>query len=274
LWNWQVRWLWYLVDAKQYTQAADLIATLRKNASTSDSSTLVPYEIQCAAQLGTLDALIATFKTASVGAPSAESLRGAARQLVDSGDRQSARKVVEFLFARQLEEHQLSAASFLGLAEIRLADGDMPGAIALLKRMVLNVGDQYQGMDSAAALLEKTNHPAEALAFLEPLAKATPWDATFRLRLAKAQLAANQDNTGAAETMAKIATAGENPYSLRLQAASALSGLSQPEALGSGELKWIAAGANNTISADADRPFFYDARLAAAQKASSAQQKT
>ncbi|HKE07705.1 MAG TPA: hypothetical protein VKB48_07725 [Candidatus Acidoferrum sp.] len=273
LWNWQVRWLGYLVDIKQYSQAADLIAALRKSAGTSDSGALIPYEIQCATKLGALDALIATYKTASTAAPSAESLRGAARQLVDSGDRQSARKVLEFLFARQLEEHQLSAASFLGLAEIRLADGDTPGAIALLKRMVLTVGDQYQGMDSAAALLEKINRPAEALVFLEPLAKATPWDATFRLRLAKAQLAVNQDKTGAAATMAKIATDRENPYSLRGQAASALPSLTQTSEFGSGELKLIAAGASSITPADADRPFFYDARLAAVQKASDAQEK-
>jgi hypothetical protein len=234
---------------------------------------LVPYEIQCAAKLGTLDALLETYKKALEVSPSAESLRLAAQQLVDSGDRQSARKVLEFVFARQLEEHQLSATSFLGLAEIRLADRDMAGAIALLKRMVLTVGDQYLGMDSAAALLEKTNHPAEALVFLEPLAKATPWEASFRLRLAKAQLAANHDKAGAVETLAKIATAGENSYSLRVQAASALPGLAHASDLGSQELKFIAAGANSVTSADADRPFFYDARLAAAQKASSAQKK-
>jgi Flp pilus assembly protein TadD len=273
LWNWQIRWLGYLVDLKQYTQAADLTAALRRNASASDSAMLVPYEIQCAAKLGTLDALLEMYKTALEASPSAESLRGAARQLVDSGDRQSARKVLEFVFAGQLEEHQLSATSFLGLAEIRLADGDMAGAIALLKRMVLTVGDQYQGMDSAAALLEKTNHPAEALVFLGPLSKATPWEASFRLRLAKAQLAANQDKAGAAETLAKIVTADENSYSLRVQAASALPGLAPPSDFGSQELKLIAAGANNITPADADRLFFYDARLAAAQRVSSAQEK-
>jgi len=272
LWNWQVRWLGYLVDSKQYNQAADFIGTLRKNAAASDATILVPYEIQCAAKLGTLDVLIATYKV-SAASPSPEILRQAARHLVDSGDRQSARKVLEFLFARQLEEHQLSAASFLGLAELRLADGDIPGAIALLNRMVLTVGDQYQGMDSSAALLEKTNHFGEALVFLDPLVKATPWDASFRLRLAKAQLAANQNQAPAAETIGKIAAAVENPYALRVLATAALPGLTQPSAFGSSELKLIAAGPNNINSSDADRPYFYDARLAAAHKASSAQQK-
>jgi cellulose synthase operon protein C len=273
LWNWQVRWLEFLVDSKQYNQAADLIAALRKSASGSDWAAVVPYELQCAAKLGTLDALIAMYKSSAEIPPSAEILRTAARRFVDLGDRPSARKVLEFLFARQLEEHQLSATSFLGLAEIRLTDGDTPGVMALLKRMVLTVGDQYQDMDSAAALLEKTSHPAEALTFLEPLAKATPWDASFRLRLAKAQFAADQDKAGAADTMGKIAIARENPYSLRVQAASALRGLAPPSDFGSRELTLIAAGPNSFTPADADRPLFYDARLAAAQSVSTAQAK-
>ena len=273
LWSWQVRWLEYLVDSKQYSQAANLIVALRRDTNVSDSDALASYEIQCAAKLGMLDVLLAEYKATSEAPPSPESLRTAARKLVDSGDRTSARKVLEFLFARQLDEHQLSAASFLGLAEIRVADGDTPGAIALLKRMVLTVGDQYQDMDSAAALLEKTNHPTEALLFLDPLAQATPWDASFRLRLAEAQLAAHQDKVPPAETLGKIAGAVENPYSLRLQAASALPGLAQPSDFGSQELKLIAGGANRITVAEADRPFFYDARLAAAQKLPSGQEK-
>jgi len=273
LWNWQVRWLEFLVESKQYSQATDLIAALRKIANGPDRAAVVPYELQCAAKLGTLDALIATYKSSAEISLSAESLRAAARQFVDLGDRPSARKVLEFLFARQLEEHQLSATSFLGLAEIRVTDGDTTGAMTLLKRLVLTVGDQYQDMDSAAALLEKTNHPAEALTFLEPLAKATPWDASFHLRLAKAQIAANQNKAGAADAMGKMAMARENPYGLRVQAASALPGLAQPSDFGSKELALVAAGPNAFTPADADRPFFYDARLAAAQSESAAQAK-
>jgi len=37
--------------------------------------------------------------------------------------------------ARELGEHQLVATNFLGLAEIRVADGDVAGAVTLLKRL-------------------------------------------------------------------------------------------------------------------------------------------
>src|SRR5258708_36114984 len=128
-------------------------------------------------------------------------------------------------------------------------------------------------MDAGAAMLEKTRYPGEALTFLEPLAKATPWDASFHLRLAKAQIAANQDKAGAADAMGKMAMALENPYGLRVQAASALPGLALPRDFGSKELALVAAGPNTFTPADADRPFFYDARLAAAQSVSTAQAK-
>jgi len=49
--------------------------------------------------------------------------------------------------------------------------------------------------------------------------------------------------------------------------------LAQPSDFGSKELALVAAGPNSFTPADADRPFFYDARLAAAQSESAAQAK-
>jgi len=273
LWTWQLRWLKYLVDTKQYSQAADEVAVLRKNATGSDSAALVPYEMQCAAKLGTLDTILSKYKAEPQTAPSVESLRIAARQLFDGGEKQSARKILEFVFARQLEEHQLVATNFLGLAEIRIADGDVAGAVTLLKRLVLVAGDAYQNMDSAAALFEKTGHPAEAVVFLEPLANATPWEPSFRLRLSKAQLLVALDKNAAAQSLAKLSSAPENPYALRVQAAAAMAGLPQPAEFGSGELKLLAAGAKNITPAASDHPYFYDSRLAAAQNAPNARVK-
>jgi len=86
-----------------------------------------------------------------------------------------------------------NAANFLGLAEIRLASGDTPGALDLLHRLVAVVGNPLENLDPAAALLEKAGHNAEAIEFLDPLVKSAPWDASYRLRLAKARIAAGRD---------------------------------------------------------------------------------
>ena len=226
---------------------------------------LVPMEMRVAAQLGTLDAKLQGYRLDWQSAPAAEPLRAAARELFEAGDKRSARKILEFVFAREIEEHQLVAANFLGLAEIRIADGDTGGAVGLLHRLVLVVGDPYQNMDSAAALLEKTGHPAEALEFLSRLVKATPWEPAYRLRLAKVQLATARWTDVAHGILTQIASAPQNPYSLRLEATLALSGIHRGVDLGSAELNLLAGETKSITSTEVDHPFFYDARLRAAQ---------
>src|SRR5262249_51629485 len=58
-----------------------------------------------------------------------------------------------------------------------------------------------------------------------------------------------------------------------VQAASALAGLRQPGDFGSQELKLFSAGAANITAADANRSFFYAARLTAAPKISSQEER-
>jgi tetratricopeptide (TPR) repeat protein len=263
--SWQNRWIRYLIDTKQFTQAGEYLASLPQEQRIADAAVLVPMEMRAAAQLGTLDAKLEAYQSDSQSAPAAEPLRAAARELFETGDKRSARKILEFVFARGIEEHQLVAANFLGLAEIRIADGDTDGAIVLLNRLVLVVGDPYQNLDSAAALLEKTGHPAEALEFLTRLVKATPWEPAYRLRLAKAQLASAGWKHVAHQFLTQIASAPQNPYSLRLEATSALSGIHNGLDLGSAELNLLAGETKTITAAEADHPFFYDARLKAAQ---------
>jgi len=122
-------------------------------------------------------------------------------------------------------------------------------------------------------LLEKTGHNAEAIAFLEPLAKSAPWEPAFRMRLAKAQLAAGGNAAGAQDSLAKLAAAPQIPYNQRVEAAAALSG-SRPSAdLGSAELKLLAGDPKNITPSSADHPFFYDARVIALQDSSDKRQQ-
>ena len=270
--SWQIRWLGYLLDTKQFTQAGEFLAALPRDPQNTDASALVPFELQVAAQLGTLDAKIASYRSDPDRAPAAEILRSSAQQLLEAGDKQSARKILEFVFARELDEHKLVAANFLGLAEIRIAAGDTPGAVELLRRLVTVVGDPYEDMDSAAALLEKTGHNAEAIAFLDPLVKSTPWESAFRMRLAKAQIAAGTNASGAQDNLARIAAAPQDPYSQRVEAALALSGSHHATDFGSAELKLLAGDPKSIAPASADQPFFYEARVIAAQNSSDARQ--
>ena len=273
-WNlWQLRWANYLVQTKQFAQAGDFIAALRPETKQAQVADFVPLELQIVAQLGTLDAKIGGYRSDPQTAPLAEVLRTSARKLFEAGDKQSARKILEFVFAREIEEHQLVAANFLGLAEIRIAAGDTRGALELLRRLVIAMGSPYENLDSAAALLEKTGHNFEAVDFLDQLVKSTPWEPSFRLRLAKAKIAATRDAGPAQEMLAKIAAASQAPYGMRVEAALSLAGAHAQSDFGSEELKLLAGDPRSIAAAAADKPFFYDARLKAAQIASDAHTK-
>jgi len=200
-------------------------------------------------------------------------LRIAARQLSDSGDKQSARKVLEFVFSREIGEHKLEVANFIGLAEIRIAMGDTPGAVELLRRLVVVVGNPFENLDPASALLEKTGHNAEAIEFLEQLVKASPWEPAYRLRLANAMVAAGQDVDSAQKALAAIASGSDVSYGVRTQSALALAGMRHPVELGSGELNLLAGGTGAIAPSVADQPFFSDARLRAAQSSADSRVK-
>ncbi len=267
--SWQVRWIRYLVRTKQYQAAAAAIVALPKETRDAQAATLVPLDLRVAAQLGTLDSMLAAYRAEPQTAPAAEVLRNAARKLFEAGDKQSARKILELVFAREIEGHNLVATNFLGLAEIRLAAGDTAGALDLLRRLVVVVGNPFENLDPAAALLEKTGHNAEAIEFLDQLVKSAPWEPSYRLRLAKAKLAAkdaaaSQASTQAQDSLAAIASGPSTPYDLRLKAAVALAGRSHSD-LGSGELNLLAGPAAAITTAAADKFYFYDARVRAAQ---------
>lgn len=264
--TWQVRWIRHLVRSKQYAAAQAALSSLPQETKDAQSSALVPLDLQAAAQLGTLDSILASYKTSPERAPAPDVLRTAARQLFEAGEKQSAGKILEMVFANEIAEHRLVAANFLGLADIRLASGDTAGALDLLRRLVVAVGSPFENLDPAAALLEKTGHNTEAVEFLEQLVKSAPWDASYRLRLAKARLAAGQDQASALEALSSIAISTSVSYDWRLKAAAALGRQSHPN-LGSDELNLLAGG--GTISSvAADKLYFYDGRMKAAEQTS------
>jgi predicted negative regulator of RcsB-dependent stress response len=270
--SWQVRWIGYLIRTKKYAQAADAIAALPRETRDARAAALVPLDLQAAAQLGTLDQKIAGYRAEPQTVPASAILRHSARQLFEAGDKQSARKILEFVFAREIDEHQLNAANFLGLAEIRLASGDTPGALDLLHRLVAVVGNPLENLDPAAALLEKAGHNAEAIEFLDPLVKSAPWDASYRLRLAKARIAAGRDVAASQAVLASIASGSNAAYDLRIKAALALAGRPHSD-LGSGELNLLAGNTAAISSAAADKFYFYEARIRAAQNTADAPTK-
>ena len=77
-------------------------------------------EIRLAARTGTLAALLERYRSNPGTAPTAEILQRGAVDLRRDGDEASARLVLEFLYVRELGAGRLTAANFLGLAEVQL----------------------------------------------------------------------------------------------------------------------------------------------------------
>jgi tetratricopeptide (TPR) repeat protein len=261
--QWQVNWIRYLVRAKQYDEAAETLRRLSEQTLAAQQQSIVPLDLLVSARLGTLDSRIAAYQSDPQKAPDSNLLRAAAKQLRDAGDPQSARKIMEFVFAREIDNHQLNAANFLGLADLRLASGDTAGALDLLRRLVAVVGQPFENLDPAAALLEKTGHNAEAIEFLEKLVQSAPWDPSYRLRLAKARLAVGREGAVSQDALSRVASDSKVAYRTRVQAATALAGRAHDD-LGSGELNLLAGDPKQVPASEADKFYFYEARIAAA----------
>jgi len=260
----QLRWLQSLLKAHQLDRLRDQLALLPPASLDNLRDSLAPIQIKLAAETNAVDPLINSYRSDPEHAPSAELLRRTATELSQSGDKQSARKLLEFVFSREVENHNLTVANMIGLADIRIQSGDVDGGVILLRRMALVVGSPFETQEPSAAMLVRTGHPAEAVPFLEEMVRAVPWNPDYRVRLAQARLAANQTVDVARKDLLSVATSSNVPYDVRVNAAASLGGISTPPALGSKELDLIASG--KAVPADtANQPFFFAVRLKAAE---------
>jgi predicted Zn-dependent protease len=259
----RVQWLQLLFKTKQFDRAREELNSLPKSVWETQPADLVPLQLKLAAQNNSLDPILDRYRADLEHAPASEILRKAATELQQSGDKPSARKLLELVFAREIENHNLTAANMLGLADIRIQSGDLESGVALLKRMALVVGNPFETQDPAAALLVRTGHPAEAIGFLEDLVKAVPWNADYQVRLAQARIAAAQNADGARKSLAAIAASTGIAYDTRLNAARSLSGTNAGD-LGSKELN-LMAGGGFINPGEANQHYFFAARLKAAE---------
>jgi cellulose synthase operon protein C len=274
--SWQIQYARFLADLGQFDKAEEALNSATKPGGTtggdaeattdaqSPSAQGLDVRMRIAIARNQFDATIEQYKSHPETAPGVDLLRSVAATLQKSGQRGPARKILEYAFAQEIADHKLNAANMLGLAEIRIQDGDMPGALQILHRLTLVVGQPFENLEPAASLLSKSGHHAEAVEFLAQLLKATPWDERIRLKLAQEQLASGVGADAAQSEAVKVASDTQSAYVDREDAASILKGRGAAS-LGSAELDALASG--NVSFELADKPHFYAARLRAAEKA-------
>ncbi|MGH9789258.1 MAG: hypothetical protein ACRD4U_11215, partial [Candidatus Acidiferrales bacterium] len=133
----QLRYLAHLLRNRQTQPARETLDAWPESVRLSHAHQIAPLEIRLAAQSGTLDALLARYRSQPGTAPSNDVALPTARALQSIGDAASARRLLGFTYSRELEQYNFSATNFLGLAELRLEQGDVAGGMALLRRMNL-----------------------------------------------------------------------------------------------------------------------------------------
>ncbi len=265
VWRAQFAWAEYLLGRRETSRVAEILAAVPEEARKNYSSNIVALEIHVAARTGKLTAQLDRYGDAV----SIDLLRNAASQLEKDGDAASGRRVLEFIYNRELKAGRFATSNFLGLAEIRLEEHDVTGAVALLRRATLISGgvsgsgvsgDAFSTLEPSAALLERTGHAAEAAPFLVDLVKAEPWNWGARERLAALQGLGK----GAADVLAQVAKSPDAAYASRVAAALALRKMKAAPLAGTdGELVLLSsqtALSENEVS----KPYFVAGRLQAA----------
>jgi cellulose synthase operon protein C len=217
-------------------------------------------EILLASRTGTLDALLVRYQS-SPDVLSSEMLQRAAINLRGTGDQEDARKVLEFLYDRELRNGRLEAANFLGLAEVKLRRNDTVTALALLNRMALVAEDGFDTLLPAAELLSKYGRRADAEDFIRRRVRAVPWDSEAKLQLARILSASSAERRTLLTTVVADTQAS---YKLRADAAR----LAAPQSVTNVSGFELALLSSTTVTPNAaEKPYQVEARIDAARAA-------
>jgi len=255
--NSESEWIDALLDEKNFAEARTELTRIL--ADKRESSSWLRAQLRLAEADATLPRMTVEWKKNPSTAPSQQELRSAASAL----SAPSKRIVMRFVYERALEARELVATNFLGLAAIDLDEGDLTSAVELLKRLTRVSSNAYADTDAASSLLEERGHFSEAIQFLQPLAGAFPWNASYKTRLAVAELAGNAQSQRALNALAAVAADPKAKYAERVVAGRALQGRAVQTASGSTELDLLERKGCPGAT-EADRPHFVEARMAAA----------
>jgi len=261
----QTRYLKWMLEQDQIAEAQRLLESIP--ATQREGTELEKITLLLAARQSRLPQLLASYKDDPTSAPTLDTLSSVANQLRLKNDNANSRLLLEYVFQQKTALQELAAADYLALAEVRLATDDVPGALDLLHRLTLQ-GDLYENLNSAAELLMKTGHVAEALPMLAKLSKGTPWDQDYQRQLGEALLEAKQ-TAPAVEALSAVAASSNTGYDNRATAAEALHAVPGTYNFNSAELTLLANATPSTQQAD--QPYFAYSRIAASNALPAAQ---
>ncbi|HYZ86927.1 MAG TPA: hypothetical protein VE621_21095, partial [Bryobacteraceae bacterium] len=242
-----------LVKAGRLQEASAQLNELSATARVENQQKLLLVEAQIAARSNSLPALLDRYAQMEAP-PSNDLLRSVANTLRAEGNKTASLIILERVYQADVAAvWPPPSASLLGLAEVRLEQGNAQKAVAELRRAVLLSEEGPSLIDSAASLLERFGRNVEAEEFRVRIASMAPWDRSNLAALALLK----KDNAA----LGSLARSPETPYSSRAAAASVLAGATD---LGSGELNYLANPTQDPK--DAEKPYWFAARVKAAER--------
>jgi hypothetical protein len=165
--DWQRRWIDFLLDKHRAADAQAALNILPENFRDTRGPYGAYFIVRIAAQSNKLQELIQQFRQDPEKAPPLDDLRNQALYLQEK-DPANSRRLFEYVYTRQIDEHDLAPANFVGLAEIRLQQGEVSQAVALLRRMNRAAGEPFENLGAAGDLLVKMGHPTSSRGVLRP----------------------------------------------------------------------------------------------------------
>ena len=143
--HWQLRWINFLLDNRRVTDAQTAFNNLPEDFRDPQQPGIASIMLRLAAQSNKLEELLHQFQQAPEKAPPLDALRSEALYM-QGKDPANARRLLEYVYTRQIDEHDFAPANFLGLAEVRLQQGDLAPAVALLRRMNRVAGQPFENL--------------------------------------------------------------------------------------------------------------------------------
>ena len=254
-----------LSQRERYAEAKRVLDSMneqeRRTAGTQQA------QIRLAALQNSLPALLSNWAKIPADIPPDYLLQETAVSLERQGLSDASRQVLEFLYSRQIER-STNPGAFLGLAEIRVKQGQLTQAVELLRRLNRISAAPFEHLLASSRVLSGNGHPAEAEEFLRLRVQAVPWDSEARLELAKVLIASNRQRDVATQNLQTIVSSAASPYDIRTAAAreQARARIAASGSTGSRELD-VLSNRTPMTPANADAPFFFAARTAAAEQA-------
>jgi cellulose synthase operon protein C len=247
----QVRYAEHLLQTDRAPEAWRVLIAIQP-----DTQAPANLLLKAAALSGQLESELRKYAAKPEVAPSGDQMLVVASEIASTNPA-AALRIREYEYEKEIASGETSAPAYLGLAQVRIDQKQVPEAMQLLKALTIDSGMPFQNHAEVVNLLERNGMKAQALEYATQWSTGEPWTPESVLAVARLK----QDTTLAQ----KLRTSDAAPYQLRVKAALLLRELGAVNT-GTDELALLTQ--KNISPGASAHPFYVASRLEAAKMAS------